>query len=87
MKNCPFCIQFKDMLKNESIPYIERDIQEHKKEYDLYTKATNNDYVPALMIIENYGEANTSYLYAPERDYNVLEEAVQIIRKHTSKLI
>lgn len=87
MKNCPFCTQFKDMLKNESITFIERDIDENKKEYDLYTKATNNDYVPALMIIENYGEANTSYLYAPERDYNVLEEAVEIIKKHTSKLI
>lgn len=87
MKNCPFCIQFKDMLKNESISFIERDIDVYKKEYDLYSKATNNDYVPALMIIENYGEANTSYLYAPERDYSVLEEAVGIIKKHTDKLI
>lgn len=85
MKNCPFCSQFKDMLNNESIDYLERDIDVYKEEYDLYAKATKNDYVPALMIIENLGDTNTSYLYAPERDYNVLEEAVTIIKKHTKK--
>lgn len=87
MQNCPFCTQFKDMLKTESISFVERDIDQYKEEYELYAKATNNDFVPALMIVENVGEENTSYLYAPERDYNMLEEAVEIIKKHNEKFL
>jgi glutaredoxin len=87
MKGCPFCDQFKGLLKHNLIDYVDRDIDQFKEEYDLYTKITKNELVPALMIIENVGEEHKSYLYAPERDYNMLEEALDIIKKHKSKVI
>lgn len=85
MKSCPFCTEFKEMLQKESIEFYDRDIDEYKEEYDLFTKLTENEMIPSIMIIENFGEDNNSFLYAPERDYNELSEAVEIIKNHIIK--
>jgi len=82
MKGCPFCDDFKTMLENENINFVDRDIHEYEEEYQIYTEITNNEMVPSLLLIETDGEDNKSYLYAPERDYNELTEAVEIIRDH-----
>ena len=85
MKGCPFCTEFKDMLKENKIRFIDRDIDKYSEEYDLYVKATENDYIPALMIIEKSQGKDKSFLYAPERDYNELTEAIDLIKKHIIK--
>jgi glutaredoxin len=87
MKGCPYCVQFKELLETNSIEYFDRDIEDYKDEYDLYTKITKNDMIPALMVIENAGDTHRSYLYAPERDYKMLDEALEIVKKHKSKVI
>lgn len=86
MKGCPHCDEFKKMLKNESIEFFERDIDEYSKEYDMYSEITENDMVPALMIIEGNEENYESHLYAPERNYNELKEAIEIIQEHRKKI-
>lgn len=85
MKGCPFCEQFKEILNQESIPFIDRDIHEHEEEYNLFSEVTKNDMIPALMLIEGESPNHKSYLYVPERDYNELNEAVDLIRKHTNQ--
>ncbi len=85
MKGCPFCTEFKDMLKEHKIKFLDRDIDKYSEEYDLFVKATENDYIPAVMIIEKEKDKRKSFLYAPERDYNELTEAVDIIKKHLLK--
>ena len=82
MKNCPFCQEFKELLMTEGIEFIDRDIQEYEEEYNLFSEITENDMVPALLIIEGNEEEHKSFLYAPERNYNELTEAVDIIRGH-----
>lgn len=82
MKGCPFCEDFKKMLQEEKITFIDRDIQEHESEYDTYSKITGNDMIPALLIIEGDSKKHKSFLYAPERDYNELTEALEVIKKH-----
>ncbi len=79
MKGCPFCTQMKDLLGEESIEFYERDIDDHKDEYDMFVKLTKSEYIPAIMIVEG---KHKSYLYAPERDFKELTEAVTIIKKH-----
>lgn len=86
MNGCPFCDQFKEMLTNEGIDFVDRDINEYDEEYDTYSKITENDMVPALLIIEGDEENFESFLYAPERNYNELTEAVGIIKEHRKKL-
>jgi len=82
MKGCPFCTDFKEMLVNEGIEFFDRDIDEYKSEYDLFVEITNNDMIPALLIIEGDGENHESFLYAPDRNYNDLTEALDIIQTH-----
>jgi glutaredoxin len=82
MKGCPFCTDFKDMLTNEGIEFFDRDIDEYDEEYQLFTEVTDNDMIPALLIIEGDNKEYKSFLYAPERDYDELSEALSIIKEH-----
>ena len=86
MKGCHFCEEFKKMLKKESIEFFNRDIDEYKDEYDTFSKITENDMIPALLIIEGEGNDYESFLYAPDRNYMELTEAVDIIKKHIKKI-
>lgn len=81
MKGCPFCDILKNMLTESEIPFFDRDIDEHKEEYDMFSEVVGNEYVPAIMLIENPENEPKTELYAPERDYDELEEAVQIIKE------
>ena len=86
MKGCPFCVDFKEMLTKEGIEFYDRDIDEYKDEYDTFREITENDMIPALLILEGDGKDYKSYLYAPDRNYNELTEAVQIIKEHRKKV-
>ncbi len=82
MKGCPFCEDFKKMLKEERIKFHDRDIHEYADEYDVYSKITKNDMIPSLLIIEGDEKNHKSFLYAPERNFNELIEALEIVKKH-----
>jgi glutaredoxin len=86
MKGCPFCVDFKKMLTEQGIEFYDRDIDEFSDEYDIFTKITENDMIPALLIIESENEKNDSFLYVPDKDYMELTEAVDIIKKHRKKV-
>jgi len=81
MKGCPHCDNLKKMLVNEEIEFFERDIDENSEEYDIFVEITSNEYVPAFMIIEEKGSNTSTKLYAPDRDFNTLDEGVEIIKK------
>jgi glutaredoxin len=85
MKGCPHCLEMKKRLNEEGIRFIDIDIDENEMEYNLFVEITENDYVPAFMIVESYNKKSKSYLYAPERDYNELEDGIKIIKEHFSK--
>jgi glutaredoxin len=86
MKGCPHCTDFKKMLEESKIEYIDRDIDEYKEEYDIFSEVTKNDMIPALLIIENSNTNPKSFLYAPDRDYMELTEALDIVNKHRKKV-
>ena len=86
MEGCPYCVQMKDQLTESEIDFVERDINEHKDEYDMFVEITENEFVPAFMIVESPDtDDHKSYLFAPERDYNEIEEGVAIIKEHFGK--
>lgn len=87
MKGCPFCDDFKQMLTQEGIEYHDRDIDEHKEEYDLFSQVSSSELIPALLIIEGEEENIESFVYVPDRDYFELTEAVDIIKNHKLKLL
>ena len=82
MKGCPHCVALKEMLDEANIDYVDRDIEEFEEEYDLFVEATGSDYAPAFMLIENpESEKPTVGLYAPDRDFEDIEQGVSIIRE------
>jgi hypothetical protein len=86
MEGCSFCVQMKDKLKESNIDFLERDIFEHNDEYEMFVEVTQNDFVPAFMIIENPDKDNEkSFLFAPDRDYEDIDDGVSIIKEHFRK--
>ena len=81
MKGCPFCSMIKEELEKENISFLERDIHEYEEEYDEFSKVTENEFVPAFMLIENPETEPISELYAPDRDYQDIEDGVKIIKE------
>jgi len=81
MKGCPYCEELKTKLNEQNLDFIERDIHEHEDEYEIFTQVTENEYVPAFMVIEDDEFKPSSKLFAPDRDFNSLDEGVEIIRK------
>ena len=82
MEGCPFCTEFKEMLTKEGIEFFDRDIDKYEKEYEIFSEVTDNDMIPALLIIEGDGKDHQSFLYAPDRNYMELTEAIDIIKQH-----
>ena len=60
MKGCPHCTSIKEELNKENIPFLDRDINEFEEEYDEFSKATQNDFVPALMLLTLDEEENAT---------------------------
>lgn len=85
MKGCPFCDTMKEKLMNENIEFYDRDIDEHKDEYDIFVEITKNEYIPSFMIIEDPEGEPVTHLYAPERDFDELDHGIDIIKEHLSK--
>jgi hypothetical protein len=82
MKGCPHCIVLKEMLEEANIDYVDRDIYEFEDEYNLFVEATGSDFVPAFMLIENINdEKPKSDLFAPDRDFQDVEEGLKIIKE------
>ncbi len=79
MDGCPHCQEFKKMLSENSVEYVNRDIHEHSDEYQMFSKV-KNDLVPAFMIVDG-DDTSKSGLYAPDQDYETLEEALNIIKE------
>ena len=86
MESCPYCHMLKEMLDKENITYYDRDINEHKEEYDMFVEATQNEFVPAFMLIESpESDEPSTNLYAPERDFDDLEDGVNIIKEFVER--
>lgn len=82
MKGCPHCEEFKKLLDEAEIDYLDRDIYEFGEEYDMFVEATDNDYVPAFMLIENpESEKPITGLYAPDRDFEDIDQGLNIIKE------
>ena len=82
MKTCPHCHDFKKMLNEAGIEFFERDIDEYEEEYDMFVEATDNDFVPAFMLVENpESETPKSKLCAPDRDFEDIKEGLKIIKE------
>ena len=71
-------------LKKNDIFYIDRDIHEFEDEYDTFVEATDNEYVPAMMLLTLDDNENASdvMLLAPDRDFQDIYEGVNLVKEY-----
>jgi hypothetical protein len=70
------------MLKENEIEFYDRDINEYSDEFDMFVELTGKDYVPAFMLVdESESDEPIPILFAPEVDFDELEEGLEIIKK------
>jgi glutaredoxin len=81
MKGCPHCVDFKKMLDENGIEFYNRDIDEYSEEFDMFVEITKKEYVPAFMLVDESEDEPIPMLFAPEVDFNELEEGLTIIKK------
>ena len=74
MKGCPHCDDFK-----ENIEFVDADIDDNSDEYNMFVKMTENEYVPAIMIVNE--QTRDAKFYAPDRDFEDLDQAVNLIKE------
>ena len=84
MEGCPFCQMIKEELEKNNLPYIARDIDEYEDEYEEFVRVTENEYVPALMLLTLDEEENASNvkLLAPDRDFDDIYEGVELVKQY-----
>lgn len=84
MEGCPFCEMIKEEFEKNNIDIISRDIDEHNEEYEAFVDATDNDYVPAIMLLtlDENENANNVELLAPERDFEDINDAVVLVKNY-----
>lgn len=85
MKGCPWCEDMKKSLKENEIDFLDRDINEYEEEYSLFVEITENDFVPAFMIIEDVNDLSKTKLFAPDRDFDGIEQGIEIIKESLKK--
>lgn len=83
MKGCPHCSDIKKMLKSSNINFVDRDIDIHEKEYDLFVQATGNEYVPSFMLLTlTNSKVVDMKLLSPDDDFDGLEDAVEKVKRY-----
>ena len=87
MEGCPFCEEIKQKLTENNIEFIDRDINKFEGEYDDFVKITESDFVPALLIIEESIDKVEPFFYVPEKDFDLIDDAVKIIKEHNERTI
>ena len=79
MKGCLHCEEFKELLVKENIEFVDADIDDNSEEYNMFVKMTENEYVPAIMIVNE--QTRDAKFYAPDRDFEDLDQAVNLIKE------
>lgn len=77
VETCPFCSEFKDLLRTKGVSFIERPCDEYSDEYEFLVKTTKNDFIPAIEIKDEIKK--TIMFLVPGRDFDDLNEAVDNI--------
>ncbi len=86
MKGRPFCGMIKEVLDDKKIEYVERDIDENREEYDAFSEATQNEFIPAFMLMtfDEDNQVQNVKLCAPDRDFEDIFEGVKIVEQYLS---
>ena len=71
MKGCPHCDNLKKILIEKKISFIEKDVDENEETYNKFSKAVDNEYLPAVLIGKK--------AFLAERSFKSIDQAGEVI--------
>jgi glutaredoxin len=77
---CEYCEELINKLNNLNIQYIDIKIDDHPAIWVNVMLETKSDAIPVLIINKNESE---SIIYIPVRDFNTIDELIEIILENT----
>ena len=72
MKGCPHCDTLKKILVEKKITFTEKDVDDNEKIYEKFSKAVDNEYLPAILIGRR--------AFLAERSFKTIEQAGNVIQ-------
>jgi glutaredoxin len=78
MEGCPHCDNLKEKLTEKEIKFTVKDVDENEVLYESFSKKVESEYLPAILIGKK--------AFIPERSFQTIEQAVEIIQTHLSEL-
>ena len=80
LNGCLHCKTLKSALKENSIPYTEFEVGEHKKIYDQIMEQTKTDALPTVYLQDE--ETLSGPIFVAGRDFKNKDEALEKIKKY-----
>jgi len=74
MKGCHHCDNLKKKLTENKISFMEKDVDEHEKMYEKFSKAVKSDFLPAVIIGKK--------AFIPDRSFKTIDQGAQIIEDY-----
>ena len=72
MKGCPHCDELKKILVEKKITFTEKDVDDNEETYNKFSKAVDNEYLPAILIGRK--------AFLAERSYKTIKQAGNLIQ-------
>lgn len=80
LNGCSHCVDLKNSLKENNIPFNEFEISQHKSTFDDIVKLTGRNALPTTYL--QNPETGSGPIFVPGRDYKSLDELLQKIQKY-----
>jgi glutaredoxin len=74
LKECPYCDNLKQVLNEQKIPFIEKDVEINELEYEKFSKAVKSDFLPAILIGKK--------AFIPEVSFKTIDQAGKTIKNY-----
>ena len=71
-KDCPYCIELKEMLNNYNLPYEVIDVDENEEEWDEICKTLNVEFVPTVIMVDEI--LDTAKVLTPDIHFDEVQE-------------
>ena len=76
-EGCSHCVELKNLLEQNGIPYIASDIDNKKEDWKVISESTKSEYVPQVLVVDPSDES--ARILAPDRDFDDVSECLQHI--------
>lgn len=80
LNGCGHCVDLKFKLREQSVPYIEVEINDNKELWDQVVSQTGHNALPTVFV--SLEEGDNGPVFVPERDFTDKDILVENLKKY-----